>query len=86
MGESVNIAATIKHLFTEQDNETWCPVRLFGVIFAVASSTVFLALAIWTVVKERNALDYVAFGTGLSAVWATVSAAIIAKGRWSDRK
>lgn len=76
----------VRTLFTELDNQTWCPVRLFGVVFAVASSTVFLALAIWTVIKQHNALDYVAFGTGLSAVWGTVSAAIIAKGRWSDRK
>lgn len=76
----------ITQLMTEVDNQTWCPVRLFGVSFAVVSSAVFLALAVWTVIKQHNALDYVAFGTGLSTVWATVSAAIIAKGRWSDRK
>ncbi|MDE2469403.1 MAG: hypothetical protein KGL35_11820 [Bradyrhizobium sp.] len=72
----------MRALFTELDNQTWCPVRLFGVAFAILSSTTFLGLAIWTVVKQRVALDYVAFGTGLSSVWATVSVAIIAKGRW----
>lgn len=82
----MSLRTTITQLMTEADNQTWCPVRLFGVLFAILSSTVFLGLAVWTVVKQHNPLDYVAFGTGLSAVWATVSAAIIAKGRWSDRK
>lgn len=82
----MNIPATLKHLFTEQDGESWCPVRLFGIGFAILGSTVFLALACWTVVKQGNALAYVSFGTGLSAVWATVSAAIVFKAKFGDRK
>ena len=82
----INFSTTLKHLFTEQDGERWCPVRLFGIGFAILGSTTYLLLAIWTVVHQHNALDYVSFGTGLSAVWATVAAAIIGKARWGDRK
>ena len=82
----MNIPATIKHLFTEQDNETFCPVRLFGVAFAILGSSVFLGLSIWTVIEQHNALRYIAFGTGLASVWATVSGAIIFKAKFGDRK
>lgn len=82
----MNIAATLKHLFTEQDNETFCPVRLFGIGFAIIGSTTYLVLAVWTVIRQHNALDYVSFGAGLSAVWATVSAAIVFKSKFGDRK
>ncbi len=82
----VNSPGLIKTIFTEQDNETWCPVRIFGVGFAILASTTFLALSVWTVVKQHNALDYVSFGTGLSAVWGTVSAAIVFKSKFGDRK
>ncbi len=76
----------LKSMLTELDNETWCPVRVIGVVFAIAASSTYLALAVWTVVREHNALDYVSFGTGLSAVWGTVAAAIIGKARWGDRR
>jgi hypothetical protein len=86
MGQGVNIPALLKGLFTEQDNQTWCPVRLFGIAFAILGSTVFLGLAVWTVVLQHNALRYVSFGAGLSAVWATVSAAIVFKAKFGERK
>lgn len=76
----------LKALFTEQDNETWCPVRLFGVGFAILGSMVYLVLAVWTVIKQHNALDYVSFGTGLASVWTVVSAAIVFKAKFGDRK
>ncbi len=82
----MDISRLIKTAFTEADNETWCPVRIFGIGFAILSSTTFLGLSIWTVVKQHNALDYVSFGTGLSAVWGTVSAAIVVKAKFGDRK
>jgi hypothetical protein len=82
----VNLAATLKHLFTEQDGERWCPVRLFGIGFAILGSTTYLVLAVWTVIRQHHELDYVSFGTGLSAVWATVSAAIVFKAKFGDRK
>ncbi len=76
----------LKSMLTEMDNQTWCPVRVIGVGFALAASTTYLTLAVWTVVHQHNALDYVSFGTGLSVVWATVAAAIIGKARWGDRR
>lgn len=82
----MNLPQIIKTAFTETDNETFCPVRIFGIGFAILASTTFLGLSIWTVVKQHNALDYVSFGTGLSAVWATVSAAIVFKSKFGDRK
>ncbi len=82
----MNLAATLKHLFTEQDGERWCPVRLFGIGFAILGSTTYLVLAVWTVIRQHHELDYVSFGTGLSAVWATVSAAIVFKAKFGDRK
>ncbi len=82
----MNLPQIIKTAFTETDNETFCPVRIFGIGFAILASTTFLGLSIWTVVKQHNALDYVSFGTGLSAVWATVSAAIVFKAKFGDRK
>ena len=82
----MNLAATLKHLFTEQDGERWCPVRLFGIGFAILGSTTYLVLAVWTVIRQHHELDYVNFGTGLSAVWATVSAAIVFKAKFGDRK
>ena len=82
----MNLPQIIKTAFTETDNETFCPVRIFGIGFAILSSTTFLGLSILTVVKQHNALDYVSFGTGLSVVWGTVSAAIVFKSRFGDRK
>ena len=82
----MNLPQIIKTAFTETDNETFCPVRIFGVGFAILASTTFLGLSIWTVVKQHNALDYVSFGAGLSTVWGTVSAAIVFKSRFGDRK
>ena len=82
----MNVPHTLKTLFTEADNETWCPVRLFGVAFAILGSSVFLGLSIWTVIEQHNALRYIAFGTGLASVWATVSAAIIFKAKFGDRQ
>lgn len=76
----------LKSMLTEMDNQTWCPIRVIGIAFAISASTTYLVLAIWTVVHQHNALDYVSFGTGLSAVWATVAAAIIGKARWGDRR
>lgn len=73
-------------MLTEADTQRWCPVRLFGTLFAIAASVVFLTLACWTVIKQHTPLDYVAFGTGLSTVWLTVFAAIIGKARWGDRR
>lgn len=81
----MNIPHILKLLFTEQDNETWCPVRLFGVGFAILGSSVYLVLSFWTVVRQHNALDYISFGTGLASVWATVSAAIIFKHRGENK-
>lgn len=85
MDSGVNVAQIAQHLFTENDNATFCPVRLFGIAFAILTSTTFLGLAIWTVVRQHNALDYVAFGAGVSSVWATVAAAIVFKGKFGDR-
>ena len=82
----MNVPHTLKTLFTEADNETWCPVRLFGVAIAILGSSVFLGLSIWTVIEQHNALRYIAFGTGLASVWATVSAAIIFKAKFGDRQ
>lgn len=79
-------AHLIKTAFTETDNETFCPIRIFGIGFAILGSTTYLVLAAWTVIKQHNALDYVSFGTGLSAVWGVVSAAIVFKARFGDRK
>ena len=82
----MNLPHILRTIFTEQDNETFCPIRLFGIGFAILGSTTYLALAAWTVIKQHNALDYVSFGTGLSAVWATVSAAIVFKAKFGDHK
>ncbi len=76
----------LKSMFTELDNATWCPVRLFGIVFAIASSSVFLGLACWTVIRGHHRLDYMAFGSGLATVWATVSASIVFKAKFGDRR
>lgn len=82
----MNIPRTIRTLFTEQDNETWCPVRLFGIGFAILASSTYLFLAIWTVVVLKQPLDYVSCGTGLASVWTVVSAAVVFKAKFGDRK
>ena len=82
----MDIAHLIKTAFTETDNTTFCPVRIFGIGFAILGSTTYLALAVWTVIKQHNALDYVSFGTGLASVWGVVSAAIVFKAKFGDRK
>lgn len=58
-----------RQVFTEPDNATLDVSRVFGVPFAIVSSAVFLALAIYSVAWLRQPLDYIAFGTGLSTVW-----------------
>ena len=82
----MNIPHTIRTLFTEMDNETWCPVRLFGIGFAIIASSTYLLLAIWTVVVLKQPLDYVSCGTGLASVWTVVSAAVVFKAKFGDRK
>ncbi len=82
----MNIPHILRTLFTEQDNETFCPIRLFGIGFAILGSATYLGLAVWTVIKQHNALDYVSFGTGLASVWGVVSAAIVFKAKFGDRK
>lgn len=82
----MNIAAIIKTIFTEQDNESWCPVRIFGIGFAILASTTYLALAVYTVVVLKQPIRYISMGTGLASVWGTVSAAIIFKGKFVEKR
>ena len=76
----------LKALFTEQDNETWCPVRLFGVGFAIIGSTVYFVLAIYTVMHLKQPLRYEGLSTGMLKLWGVVSAAVVFKSRFGDRK
>lgn len=72
--------AASRELFSESGkNAPLSEIRLFGIVFAILVTSVYLALACWTVIVEKNALDYVAFGGGISAVWAVVSAAVVFK-------
>ena len=82
----MNIPHAIRTLFTEIDNQTWCPVRLFGIGFAIIASSAYLFLAIWTVVALKQPLDYISCGTGLASVWTVVSAAVVFKAKFGDRK
>ena len=82
----MNSPGLFRSLFTELDNETWCPVRLFGIGFAIIASSTYLLLAIWTVVALKQPLDYVSCGTGLASVWTVVSAAVVFKAKFGDRK
>lgn len=56
-----------------------CPVRLFGVGFALITTMVFFALACWTVLALHQPLDYSGFGGGAAAVWGVVGASIALK-------
>ncbi|MBX6391917.1 MAG: hypothetical protein IRY96_00460 [Burkholderiales bacterium] len=79
-----DLRAGLTDLFTEQDNSTWCPLRLCGIPFAFVATAVYMGLSIYTVAIKGNPLDYVSFGTGLSILWGTVSAAIIGKAKWTE--
>ena len=82
----MNVANIIKTAFTETDNQSWCPVRIFGVGFAILSSTTYLALAVYTVVVLKQPIRYISMGTGLASVWGTVSAAVIFKGKFVEKR
>lgn len=82
----MNLPHILRTIFTEQDNESFCPIRIFGIAFAILGSSTYLVLAVWTVIRQHNALDYVSFGTGLASVWGVVSAAIVFKAKFGDRK
>lgn len=78
LGTWVRLAS--RELFAESGkNAPLSEIRLFGILFAILVTSVYLALACWTVIEEKQPLDYVAFGTGISAVWAVVSAAVVFK-------
>jgi hypothetical protein len=55
-----------KDIVTEADGESFDIARLLW----IAGSIVFLALAIWAVVKNHQPLDFMNFGAGLAAVLA----------------
>lgn len=66
-----------RQLFTEPDNTTLCPVRVFGIPFAFVATVVYFGLSIYTVVAKGNALDYMSFAGGVSTIWGVVSLAVI---------
>lgn len=66
-----------QQLFTEPGNKTLCPIRVFGIPFAVISSIAFFGFSYWSIVVKANAFDYVAFAGGLSGIWGVVSLAIM---------
>ena len=71
-------------LFTEKDNQTLCPLRVFGIPFAIILSNVFIGLSVYNVVALRQPFDYVSFGTGAGLIWGSVSAAIVGKAKWGE--
>ena len=82
----MNIPHILRTLFTEQDNETWCPVRLFGIGFAVIGSAAYFGLAVYTVVVLKQPLRYDGMSSGMFKLWGVVSAAVVFKSRFGDRK
>lgn len=66
-------------LFTESNGTKICPIRLFGFIFVVMASITYLILAYITVLVYKQPLDYVGFGTGISAIWGVYGGAISMK-------
>lgn len=79
MSDEAPAPGVIKSIFTETDNATWCPVRIFGIGFAILCSNLYLVLAYYTVIHLKTAFDYKAYGEGLSILWTVVSAAIAGK-------
>lgn len=67
------------HQLFENRDGSLCPVRTFGVGFALITTAVYFGLACWTVIRDRQPLDYAAFAGGASAIWAVVAAAIVGK-------
>lgn len=64
----------LKHILTERDNETFCPVRLLALTGGVEFLCVTGYLA-FTTAK----FDVQGFGVGLAAVVAAIGGAIAAK-------
>ncbi len=54
-------------------------LSFFGVGFAIITTSIFFLLSSWNVLVLENPFDYLAFSTGVSAIWATVSLAILGK-------
>ncbi len=81
----MNTPGFFRALFTEMDNQTWCPVRLFGIGFAIIGSAVYFGLSIWTVVVLKQPLDYGGISTGMVSIWGTVSVAVVFKYRSEKR-
>lgn len=71
-------------LFTEKDNITWCPVRLFGIPFSFVATVIYFGLAVYTVVGVRAAFDFAGFGEGLASIWGVTSLAIAGKA-WVEK-
>jgi hypothetical protein len=55
-----------KDIVTEADGESFDIARLLWIVGAI----VFLSMAVWSVVKNHQPLDFMNFGTGLAAVLA----------------
>lgn len=66
-----NMKTFFKNIFTEPDNETFCPVR----VTAVIGMGVFLTLSVANYVQHA-AFDPQAFALGLGALLAGVGAAL----------
>lgn len=66
-------------MFSEPDGKRLCTLRVLGFPFAVMASMTYLFLSCWTVIVGKAPLDYVSFGTGVSAIWVVYSGSIVAK-------
>lgn len=75
---------SVLNAFQNGSDNSWCPVRIFGIAFAVLSGATFLALSAWTVMHLRVAFDYRGFGLGMSAIWAATGATIAGKA-WAEK-
>jgi len=65
----------MKDIFINSKSGNICPVRLFGVGFAVITCTSFLVLAFITVLRGQP-LDYTGFGAGFAAIWSATGLSI----------
>lgn len=69
----------ISNLFTEKDNTTLDPIRIFGVAFAVVNTLIFQGLAVYSALKLKAPFDAHNYGDGLALLWGVVAVAITFK-------
>lgn len=71
-GIKTALSKFIKDIVTTTDGSSYDITHFLGILAFVT----YLAMAIYTVVIQGHALDYVSFGTGLGAVVTSIGAAL----------